>query len=250
VRPVVNDQSIGALLLSSLSESGQALGPLVAVLAVVFLVFFRDVPKESLWAMVRGMIIAAVGLTIFLMGVRVGFIPYAREMGFRLVTERSAAVSIITGFAIGLTATLAEPAVRILAGQVDRFSSGYLKERTILYTVALGVAVSVALNMVRIRYGIPLIYLVGPGYLLALLLVAVSHSSFTALAYDAGAVATGPMAVTFVMSLAIGAALGMGGDPATEGLGLIGLVAMAPIICILLLGLVYKPPWRRKEHGS
>jgi len=246
----MDEQSISTLLLHTLSESGQALGPLVAVLALVFLIFFRDVPRKSLWTMVKGMIVAALGLTIFLMGVRIGFIPYAKEMGSRLVTERSAPVLIIAGFVIGLTATLAEPAVRILAGQVDRFSSGYLKERTIIFTIALGVAVSVALNMARIRYGIPLFYIVGPGYLLAVALVAFSHSSFTALAFDAGGVATGPMAVTFVMSLAIGAASGMGRDPATEGLGLVALVALAPIISMLLLGLAYKPPWRRERHES
>lgn len=222
---------------------------MVAVLAVVFVVFFRDIPKDALWTMVRGMIIAALGLTIFLMGVRIGFIPYAREMGSLLVTERSAGVVITVGFAIGLAATLAEPAVRILSSQVDRFSSGYLKEKTIVYTIALGVAASVALNMARIRYGIPLFYIVGPGYLLALVMVAFSHPSFIALAFDAGGVSTGPMAVTFVMSLAIGAASGMGRDPATEGLGLVALVAMAPIITVLLLGLVYKPPWRREQNG-
>lgn len=244
------DESIGALLLHTLSEAGQALGPLVVVLVVVFAVFFRDVPKQQLWRMVLGVFIAAVGLTTFLVGVRFGFIPYAREMGSLLATEHPAAVLITAGFALGLAATLAEPAVRILAGQVDRFSSGYLKERGILYTIAVGVAVSVALNMVRIRYGIPLFWIVGPGYLLALFLVAFSHPSFTALAFDSGGVATGPMAVTFVMSLAIGAATGTGRDPAVEGLGLVALVALAPIISVLLLGLVYKPPWRREEHGS
>lgn len=246
----MTEESIGAILLHSLSESGQALGPLVAVLVVIFLVFFRDVPKDSLLTMVKGVVIAAIGLTIFLMGVRIGFIPYAREMGSMLATESSTAVLIVVGFALGMAATLAEPAVRILSRQVDRFSSGYVRERLMLYTVALGVAAAVALNMVRIRYDIPLFWIVGPGYLLALLLVAFSHPSFVALAFDAGGVATGPMAVTFVMSLAIGMASGSGGDPAVEGLGLVALVALAPIIAVLLLGLVYQPPWRREEHES
>ncbi|NLE11703.1 MAG: DUF1538 domain-containing protein [Actinobacteria bacterium] len=247
---MATDENIGALLLENLSESGQALGPLVAVIALIFLIFFRDCPKDVLWSMAKGIIIAALGLTIFLMGVRIGFVPYAQEMGFLLATEHSPAFLIAVGFAIGLTAILAEPAVRILAGQVDRFSSGALREKTILYTISLGVAMSVALNMTRIWYGIPLFYIVGPGYLLALILVAFSHPSFVALAFDAGGVATGPMAVTFILSLAIGVASGTGRDPATEGLGLVALVALAPIITMLLLGLVYKPPWRREEHES
>jgi len=213
-------------------------------------VFFRDVPKSSLLTMVKGVFVAAVGLTIFLMGVRVGFIPYAREMGSLLATESPTAVLVVAGFALGLAATLAEPAVRILSRQVDQLSSGYLKERIILYTVAIGVVAAVALNMVRVRYDIPLFHIVGPGCLLALLLVAFSHPSFIALAFDAGGVATGPMAVTFVMSLAIGLASGGGGDPAVEGLGLVALVALAPMITVLLLGLVYQPPWRREEDES
>lgn len=239
------EESIGTVVLHTLSEAGQALGPLVLVLVIVFLVFFRDVPKDSLWTMVKGVLIAAVGLTIFLTGVEIGFIPYARELGSRLATEESGAVLIIIGFGVGLTATLAEPAVRILAQQVDLFSTGFLRPRVIIVTIAMGVALSVGVNMARIRYGIPLFYIVGPGYLLALILVAFSDASFIALAFDAGGVATGPMAVTFVMSLAIGVASGSGRDPAVEGLGLVALVALAPILTVLALGLLYKPPWRR-----
>jgi hypothetical protein len=246
----MTEESIGSLTVHTLSEAGQALGPLVVVMAAIFLIFFRDVPRDMLWAMVRGVFIAALGLTVFLIGVRVGFIPYAREMGSLLAAERPSAVITATGFALGLTAVLAEPAVRILSRQIDRFSVGYVKERAFLYVIALGVGVSVALNMVRIRYGIPLFLIVGPGYLLALLLAAFSHPSFIALAFDAGGVATGPMAVTFIMSLAIGMATGTGRDPATEGLGLVALVAMAPIISVLLFGLAYRPSWRRDTNGS
>lgn len=241
----MEEESIGRVVLHTLGESAQALGPLAALLVAIFLIFFRDVPKDALWAMVKGVLIAALGLTIFLTGVSIGFIPYARAMGSSLAAGRSTAVLIVIGFALGLTATLAEPAVRILATQVDLFSTGYLKARVMLFTIAFGVALSVALNMVRISYGIPLLVIVGAGYLLALIMVAFSDPSFIALAFDAGGVATGPMAVTFVMSLAIGAASGMGRDPAVEGLGLVALVALAPILTVLLLGLVYKPPWRR-----
>lgn len=244
------EESIGSLALHTLSESAQALGPLVAVVVVLFVIFFRDTPRDALWSMAKGVIIAAVGLTIFLIGVRAGFIPYAREMGSRLATGRPTAVLVMVGFAIGLTATLAEPAVRILCRQVDALSTGYVKERLILAVVSVGVALSVALNMVRIRYSIPLLYIVGPGYLVALGLTLFSHPSFTAVAYDAGGVATGPMAVTFIMSLAIGMAEGLGRDPTTEGLGLVALVAMAPIICVLLFGFAYRPPWRHQQDGS
>ncbi len=238
-------EDLAKITLSTLSESGQALGPIALMLIAVFLIFFRDVARSNLLAMTKGVAIAAVGLTIFLLGVRVGLGPYAQEMGVALASG-SPAILIVAGFAIGLAVTVAEPAVRILADEIDIFSSGYLKRRIILYTIAIGVAASVALNMVRVRYGIPLLYIVGPGYLLALLLVVFSHSSFTALAFDSGGVATGSMSVSFVMSLAIGVASATPGQhPAESGLGVLALIGMTPILTILLVGLIYKPPRRR-----
>lgn len=237
--------------LDTTREAGQALGPLAAVLIVMFLLFFRDVPRSSLFNMIKGVLIAAVGLIIFLLGVRVGFMPYAAAMGEILATEQPLAVLLVCGLALGVAVTIAEPAVRVLAAEVDRFTTGYLRERAILYTIAAGVAVSVALNMVRIRYGIPLMYIVGPGYLLALLLAAFSHSSFIALAFDSGGVATGSMSVSFIMSLSIGVTAGTEGrDPAVEGLGVLALIAMTPIVTVLSLGLAYRPPWREDRYAE
>ncbi|NLE11701.1 MAG: DUF1538 domain-containing protein [Actinobacteria bacterium] len=240
------EESLAQIALSTASESLQALGPLAAVLVVVFLLFFRDVPRDSLLAMVKGVVVATVGLMIFLFGVRAGFMPYAERMGRILAEEQPLGMLITISLVLGVVVTIAEPAVRVLAEEVDRFTTGYIRKNAILYTIAAGVAVSVALNTVRIHYGIPLAYIVGPGYLLALLMTAFSHPSFTALAFDSGGVATGTMSVSFIMSLAIGVAAGtQGRDPAVEGLGVLSLIAMVPILTILALGLLYRPPWRR-----
>ncbi len=101
------EESLSSLILHTLSESAQALGPLVAVLAAVFLIFFRDIGKGLLRRMVLGVALAALGLLVFLMGVRIGFIPYARSMGLILATDHSTVVLVIVGFALGLTATMA-----------------------------------------------------------------------------------------------------------------------------------------------
>ena len=243
-------EDLARLALSTASESAQAVGPLAAVLAVVFLLFFRDVPRHALWAMVKGVVIAALGLMIFLLGVRFGFVPYAQEMGRILAEEQPLVVLIITSLALGIAVTIAEPAVKVLAVEVDRFTSGYVREKAILYTIAAGVAVSVALNMVRILYGVPLLYIIGPGYLLALVMAAFSHPSFIALAFDSGGVATGSMSVSFIMALAIGfTSATPGRDPAVEGLGTLALIAMTPILTVLALGLAYKPVWRKDDNG-
>ena len=106
------------LTLSTASESAQAVGPLAAVLVLVFLLFFRDVPRRSLWAMVKGVVVAAVGLMVFLLGVRFGFVPYAQEMGRILAEEQPLVVLMITSLALGIAVTVAEPAVRVLAVEV------------------------------------------------------------------------------------------------------------------------------------
>jgi hypothetical protein len=139
-----------------------------------------------------------------------------------------------------LAATIAEPAVRILNYQVEKVSGGYISQKTMLYTLSIGVAVSVAMAMIRIVYGIPLMYMLVPGYLLALILIRFSSTTFVSVAFDSGGVATGPMTVTFVMALAVGAASGIEGrDPLLDGFGMIALVALAPILSVLVLGLIY-----------
>lgn len=215
---------------------------------VVFLLFFRDVSRDTLLPIIKGILISTLGLVVFLVGVRFGFIPFAREMGVILARTQPPAVLILIGFAVGLTATIAEPAVKILASEVDRSSTGYLKERAVLWTIALGVASAVALHMLRVSYGFPLFYLIGPGYLLALLLSVFCHPSFVAIAFDSGGVATGTMSVTFILALVLGVASGSEGRGVTgEDLGMLALVALMPILSVLVLGLIYKPPWRHNK---
>ncbi len=109
-----------------------------------------------------------------------------------------------------------------------------------LYTLSIGVAFSIAVSMVRIIYGIPLMYFLVPGYLIALVLIKFSTQTFVAIAFDSGGVATGPMTVTFVLAMAIGVASAIEGrDPLLDGFGMISLVALSPILSVLILGLLY-----------
>ena len=136
-------------------------------------------------------------------------------------------------------ATIAEPAVHILSYEVEKASAGSIREKTILATLSLGVALFVALGMAKIIYGVPIHYILVPGYLLALLLMRFCDPTFVAIAFDAGGVATGPMTVTFVLAVALGIATAMEGrDPVLDGFGLIALVAMAPILSVMVLGLI------------
>jgi len=212
-------------------------------LLVIFLVFqllYLKLPREMLIQICSGMFLAFVGLALFLQGVQVGFLPTGGSMGEHLGKLSYNWIIIPIGLLLGLVVTIAEPAVRILNYQVEKVSGGYVSQRTMLYALSIGVSVSVAIAMIRIIYGIPLLYILLPGYLLALVLTRFSSPTFVSVAFDSGGVATGPMTVTFVMALAVGAAAGIEGrDPLLDGFGMIALVALAPILSVLVLGLIY-----------
>ena len=217
---------------------------LMAVLPIMFLflffIIYFKLPKEMLLNLFKGIILAFAGLVLFLQGVNIGFIPVAGEMGSVLGAMPNRWILIPIGFILGFVATLAEPAVRILCSQVEKSSSDYIKGFIVIYTLCLAVGLFIALGMTRIVYGIPFYYLIIPGYLLAIILMFLSKPSFTAIAFDSGGVATGPMTVTFIMAMAIGAAdVIEGRDSVADGFGLIALVALAPIIMIMLLGFFY-----------
>ncbi len=224
-----------------------ALSP-VMVLFLLFLLVFK-LPKNMLLTLFKGVLFAFAGLTLFLQGVKVGFLPVGNEMGAVLGGLPHRWVLIPLGFILGFVATLAEPAVRILSDQVEVSSSGSIRSNTIIYTLCLAVGLFIALGMTRIVYGIPFYYIILPGYLLAIVLMIFSKPSFTAIAFDSGGVATGPMTVTFIMAMAVGAADQIEGrDAIIDGFGLIAMVALAPIIMVMILGFLYPPD--DKGNGS
>jgi len=124
--------------------------------------------------------------------------------------------------------------------QVDEESAGSIKGKHILFALSLGVGVMVAIGMARIVYNIPIKYVIIPGYIVAMLLLRRTAPVFVALAFDSGGVATGPMAVAFLSSLAVGASSGVHGEAGqAEGFGIVALIALAPILSVMLLGLLY-----------
>lgn len=139
-------------------------------------------------------------------------------------------------FVLGAVVVVAEPAVRILAHQIEDLSAGSLRTRFVVAAIALGVAVALTLGMWRVLADFHLAYILLPGYALALLLTLFTPRSFVPVSYDAGAVATGPVAVNFVLPLFTGVAVALWGDTASVGFGIVALIALFPIITMLLLG--------------
>lgn len=223
-----------------LLEVSLALIPLI-----LFFLFFQFFSLKLPWNRVKdiliGLFLTFLGLSLFLQGVHVAFLPVGLEIGEIVGNWDNHWLLIPIGFSLGFVATFAEPAVRILNTEVDKVTSGYIPSKLMLYTLSIGVAISIALAMTRIIYGIPLWYFIGPGYFIALTLALFSTETFTSIAFDAGGVATGPMTVTFILAISLGFSETLEGrNPLIDGFGMIALVALAPILSVLILGLIFK----------
>lgn len=232
-------------------EVALALLPM-AILFLASQALFLKLPWRKVAGVLKGLALTYAGLVLFLQGVYAGFMPVGEAVGVELGESLRVWALVPLGFVLGFVAVFAEPAVRIMVEEVERASAGNIPRRLLLYVLSLGVAVSVALSMARIIYGWPLAWFVVPGYLLAFLLAGWSKHNFIAIAFDSGGVATGPMTVTLILAVVIGVATAVEGrDPLTEGFGMIAMVALAPILATLFLGLLYASKERAegKERG-
>lgn len=232
-----------------LLEVAYALVPLTIVF--LFLqIWLLKLPKQRVIIVIKGLALTLIGLALFLQGVQVGFLPVGDVIGKTMGGLKYNWVLIPIGFVLGFVATFAEPAVRVLNYEVEKASGGYISQQVLLYTLSLGVAVSIALSVSRVLYGFPLLYLVIPGYIIAFIMARYSSPSFVSIAFDSGGVATGPMSVTFILTMVLGVASVIEGrNPLTEGFGMIAVVALSPILSVLSLGLLYSRKEKQSERG-
>ncbi|MFC5712603.1 DUF1538 domain-containing protein [Thalassorhabdus alkalitolerans] len=214
----------------------------LAVLPITFVVIILQfsllwMPAEIFFQFLAGVVMVSVGLILFLLGVHVGLLPVGEMIGAALPKTKKISLIIFFGFLLGFVVTLAEPDVRVLALQVDLVSGGEVSRSLLIYSVAAGVGVFVALAMARIILNIKITYLLAAGYGLVFLLAAFTPAHFVPISFDAGGVTTGPMTVPFILALGIGVASVLRGKSASsDGFGLVALASIGPIIAVLLLG--------------
>ena len=178
-----------------------------------------------------------LGLVIFLTGVNVGFMSVGYKLGQSLARQ-SPGLLIGLGLLIGILVVLAEPAIHVLNAQVEEVTGGLVTKRSMMVGLCVGVGSAIALSMVRILADFSLVYYVIPGYFLAMALSLFVPPVYTAIAFDSGGVASGPMTSGFILPLAVGVCVGVQGPEAVlrDAFGVVALVAMAPLITIQLLG--------------
>jgi hypothetical protein len=225
-----------------------AISPLI-VLFLAFQFFVLKLPRQQAVDILKGTMIAALGLFVFLLGIGIGFLPFGRVVGEALGRLDAIWLSFLATFLLGFFTAWGEPAVRILADQVEEASSGAIRARVVVFVISAGVAVWVGLGMLRIAYGIPILYLLVPGYLFVIGLLWLSDGDFVMVAIDSGGVATGPLANSFLLALALGASAAMGDqDLVIYGFGFVALIAIAPITSVMMLGVAVRLKARNREQ--
>lgn len=230
-----------------LKEVAVALAPIMGFF-LLFQIITKKFRKRQLVQMMMGMVYTFVGLVLFLTGVNVGFMPVGQYLGEALAGLPFNWIIIPIGMIVGFFIVKAEPAVHVLNKQVEEITGGTISQKAMFLSLSIGVSVSLGLAMVRVLTGISLLWFVLPGYALALGLSFVVPRVFSAIAFDSGGVASGPMTATFLLPFAMGACQAVGGNIMTDAFGVVAMVAMTPLITIQLLGLSYKIKTRDAEE--
>lgn len=222
-------------------EVAAAILPVTIVILILQFTLIK-LPLEAVLQFLIGAAFVGIGFFFFLLGVTAGLLPVGEMIGKRLPKTKKSWVIITTGFMLGLAVTIAEPDVRVLAKQIDQVSGGEVTTGVLIIAVALGLAIFVALAMVRTIFSIPIHYLLIAGYIAVFTLSIFVPKAFVSISFDAGGVTTGPMAVPFILALGVGVAsvLRTRSSSASEGFGLVGLASIGPILAIMVLGVLFQ----------
>lgn len=194
--------------------------------------------RQSLGRVAVGLIYTYIGLVLFLTGANVGFLPAGNYLGSVLASGEYRWALIPAAMVMGFLIVRAEPAVYVLNKRVEEMTDGAISSGAMGLALGFAVALSLALAMVRVLTGISVLWFLIPGYAIALGISFFVPKIYTAIAFDAGGVASGPMATAFLLPLAQGACLATGGDVVADAFGVVAMVAMTPPITVQVMGLI------------
>lgn len=231
--------NIFSTILKTLFGVAEEISLVLGLIVISFLVInfiFIKLSKKKLIQIGIGICYTFFGLLLFLTAVSIGFMPIGYKIGNELASNNG--ILITVGFILGLVVVLAEPAVHVLTRQVEEVTMGGISKKSLLISLSIGVGISLGLSMIRIVFKFPILYYLIPGYVLSLSLSIFVPKMYTAIAFDSGGVASGPLTSSFILPLAVGACMQIGGVDRVlyDAFGVVAMVAMTPLITIQLLG--------------
>lgn len=220
-------------------KTRESMASVLPITAIVFLLSVTIAPLDpgTLVLFLFGAILLVGGMGLFTLGVDMSMIPMGEGVGVAISRSRRLIIPVVTYFLLGVLTTIAEPDLQVLANQVPAIDNMVL-----ILTVAVGVGVFLAVAALRIRKGIPLRRLLLLFYFAAFAFAALAPGNFIPVSFDSGGVTTGPITVPFIMSLGLGiASVRSDKNSASDSFGLISLCSIGPVLCVLLLGIIYRP---------
>ncbi|MDO4331839.1 MAG: DUF1538 domain-containing protein [Eubacteriales bacterium] len=216
---------------------------------MIFQVLMLKLSKRKLIKILVGLVYTYVGLVLFLTGANVGFMPAGNYLGQVLAGRNHPEIMIPIAMLIGYFIVKAEPAVYVLNKQVEEITDGAISAKAMGTGLSIGVSVSLGLAMVRVLTGISILWFLVPGYAVALGISFFVPKIYTAIAFDSGGVASGPMTAAFLLPLAQGACSALGGNIVTDAFGVVAMVAMTPLITIQVMGLASRVAGSRRKKA-
>lgn len=215
-----------------------AMLPLIIVIVVLQFALV-GMPVALFLQFLAGALMAMVGMALFLVGIEAGLLPIGEAIGSHLPGSRSLPFVLAVAFLMGVTATIAEPDVIVLTGQVDSVSGGTIPGAILVFVIAIGLGFFVAMAILRIVLGFRMVYLLTASYLLIIILSLFTPAKYVPVAFDAGGVTTGPMTVPIILALGSGFSSVLARRSAiSDGFGLIGLASVGPIVAVMIVGMV------------
>ena len=231
-----------------MKEIALSLLPIVLFFGL-FQIFALRLSGKTLAKILIGLVYTYIGLVLFLTGANVGFMPAGNYLGQVMAARSYRWVLVPVGALIGYFIVKAEPAVYVLNHQVEELTDGAISARSMGISLSVGVSLSVALAMIRVLTGIPILWFLIPGYGVAIGLSFFVPKIFTAIAFASGGVASGPMTAPFLLPIAQGACVAVGGNLVADAFGVVAMVAMTPLITIQILGMVYQLKQQKSGAG-
>ncbi len=251
--PVITTQDVAKEFVKAFPKYSYEVAVSILPVFGVFIVFqllTKNFHNRQIARICIGFLYTVIGLVLFLTGVNVGFAPVGNLLGKGLAGGDFKWLLVPIGMLIGYYIVKAEPAVQVLNEQVEDITSGMVSRKMMNTALSIGVASAVALSMVRVITGVNIYWILIPGYIISIIFSFIVPKVFVGIAFDSGGVASGPMTSTFLLPLAMGACIACGGNVVTDAFGIVALVALAPLIAVQVMGLVYVARSRREPEPA
>jgi hypothetical protein len=235
--------STGGVTLNLKQTIIEVLKSILPITIVILILQFTmvELPRETFINFIFGVLMAIVGYFLFLIGVNNSLLPVGNLVGMALLKKSKLWLIIFFGIVIGFAITIAEPAVLVLANQIDILSKGEIAKNLLIAVISIGVGIFLGLAMLRVVFGISLNKLLIVSYILVLIMSMFASPEFLGIAYDAGGVTIGILAVPFILAMGVGMSSVKGIRRSSyDNFGFIALASVGPILAVLLLGVLIK----------